>query len=65
MNASRPFPASLLVGFQDQTDYWAPAGLPVHLMGHDGSHAGPIHALSVLSLIFRLRLASTVPSKAL
>lgn len=64
-SAIRPFPASPLVGFRDQTDYRAPAVLPVHLTGPDSSHTGPIHTPSFLGLISLLSLASTRHSKAL
>ncbi len=47
-----PAPPSLLVGFLQQTDNRAPAGLPVHLTGHDSSHAGLFHTLSVPCLIY-------------
>lgn len=45
-------PPSLLVGFLRQTDNRAPAGLPVHLTGHDSLHAGLVHTLSVPCLIY-------------
>lgn len=40
-----PPPPLLLVGLLQQTDNRAPAGLPVHLTGHDSSHAGLCHTL--------------------
>lgn len=60
-----PFSLSL-VGFLQQTDNRAPAGLPVHLTGHDSSHAGlsipsPSHAL----FIFDFSVLPTRPTLCL
>lgn len=48
---------ALRVGFLQQTDNRAPAGLPVHLTGHDSSHAALFitslaHALFIFDFIF-------------
>lgn len=58
-------PLSLLVGFLQQTDNRAPAGLPVHLTGHDSSHAGLFHTLSVPCLIYFWFFFSTHPTLCL
>lgn len=57
-----PPPASLLVGFLQQTDNRAPAGLPVHLTGHDSSHAGPFHTLSAPCLIYMSFIFLVLPT---